>query len=49
MMRFDYYLSPEAECDIDEIVTYIANENTSSAYAFLDACFTFYFLHFHLN
>jgi plasmid stabilization system protein ParE len=36
-MKFDYYLSPEAEHDIDEIVTYIAQENPTAAHTFLDS------------
>lgn len=38
-MRFGYYLSPEAEHDIDEIITYIAQENSSAAHTFLDALY----------
>lgn len=33
------FLSPAAEQDIDEIVTYIANENPSVAKTFLDSLF----------
>jgi plasmid stabilization system protein ParE len=33
------FLSPLAEQDVDEIVTYIAKENPASAHAFLDALF----------
>lgn len=38
-MKFDYYLSTEAENDIDEIITYIAEENPSAAHKFLDALY----------
>jgi plasmid stabilization system protein ParE len=33
------YLSPSAEKDIDEIVTYIAEENPKAAHTFLDTLF----------
>lgn len=33
------FLSPAAEQDIDEIVTYIAKENPAAAQAFLDSLF----------
>jgi len=33
------FLSPAAEQDIDEIVTYLANENPSAAQAFLNSLF----------
>jgi len=36
-MKFGYYLSSEAERDIDEIITYIAQENPTAAHKFLDA------------
>lgn len=35
----DYFLSPAAEQDIDEIVTYIAKENTKSALKLLDTLY----------
>ncbi len=38
-MTLKCFLSPLAEKDVDEIVTYIAKENPTSAYAFLDALF----------
>jgi len=38
-MKFDYFLSPEAENDIDEIITFIANENPTAAHKFLDALY----------
>lgn len=38
-MKFEYYLSLEAEQDIDEIVTYIAHENPKAAHTFLDALY----------
>ncbi len=38
-MKFDYYLSSEAENDIDEIITYIAQENPAAAHKFLDALY----------
>jgi len=38
-MKFGYYLSPEAEHDIDEIITYIAQENPTTAHTFLDAVY----------
>lgn len=34
-----YFLSPAAEQDIDEIVTYLAQENPQAAHTFLDALF----------
>lgn len=33
------YLSPAAEKDVDEIITYIAEENPTAAHTFLDALF----------
>lgn len=36
-MRFNYFLSPEAENDIDEIITFIAQENPKAAHTFLDS------------
>lgn len=33
------FFSPAAEQDVDEIVTYIANENPQAAHSFLDALF----------
>lgn len=38
-MKFGYYLSYEAERDIDEIITYIAQENPKAAYDFLDSLY----------
>ena len=38
-MKFGYYLSPEAENDIDEIITYIAQENPKVAHTFLDTLY----------
>jgi len=38
-MKFGYYLSPHAENDIDEIITYIAKENPDAAHSFLDAVY----------
>lgn len=38
-MQFGYYLSHEAEQDIDEIITYIAQENPKVAYDFLDSLY----------
>ena len=38
-MKFGYFLSPEAERDIDEIITYIAQENPTAALTFLDALY----------
>jgi plasmid stabilization system protein ParE len=38
-MKFGYYLSPEAEHDIDEIITYIAQENPTAAHTFLDSVY----------
>lgn len=35
-MTFKYYLSPVAEQDIDEIITYLARENPTAAHKFLD-------------
>lgn len=35
----NYFLSYIAEQDIDEIVTYIAQENPTAAYKFLDEIF----------
>ncbi len=39
-MKFAYYLSHEAENDIDEIITYIAKENPSAAHKFLDSLYS---------
>jgi plasmid stabilization system protein ParE len=33
------YLSPAAESDIDEVITYLAQENPKAAYSFLDALY----------
>jgi plasmid stabilization system protein ParE len=33
------FLSPIAEQDIDEVITYLAKENPSAAHSFLDALF----------
>jgi len=38
-MKFGYYLSYEAEHDIDEIITYIAQENPKAAHDFLDSLY----------
>src|ERR1700733_10978276 len=38
-MKFGFYLSLEAERDIDEIVTYIAEENSTAAHKFLDTLY----------
>jgi len=38
-MRFGYLLSAEAEHDIDEIITYIAQENPTAAHTFLDSLY----------
>jgi plasmid stabilization system protein ParE len=38
-MRFNYFISPAAEQDIDEIVTYIAQENPNAAHQFLDSLY----------
>lgn len=38
-MTFKCYLSPAAEQDIDEIISYLAKENTDAAYSFLDALY----------
>lgn len=38
-MRFGFYLSAEAENDIDEIITYIARENPSAAHTFIDSLY----------
>lgn len=38
-MKFGYYLSHEAEHDIDGIITYIAQENPKAAYVFLDTLY----------
>ena len=32
-----YYLSPAAEQDIEEVITYIAQENPAAAHTFLDS------------
>jgi plasmid stabilization system protein ParE len=39
-MYTNYYLSPIAEQDIDEIVTYLAQENFTAAHLFLDSLYT---------
>lgn len=33
------YLSPVAENDIDEVITYLAQENPAAAHSFLDALY----------
>jgi plasmid stabilization system protein ParE len=38
-MKFGYYLSHEGENDIDEIITYIAQENPLAAHKFLDSLY----------
>ena len=38
-MKSSYVLSYAAEQDIDEIITYIAAENTQAAYDFVDALY----------
>ena|SRR3990167_2464528 len=38
-MKSSYYLSPIAEQDIDEVITYIAQENSAAAHKFLDALY----------
>ena len=38
-MSFKYYLSPAAEQDIDEIITYLAQENPIAAHSFLNALY----------
>ena len=38
-MRGKYFLSLDAEKDIDEVVTYLANENPVAAHTFLDALY----------
>ena len=38
-MKFGYLLSDEAENDIDEIITYIAQENPTAARTFLDSLY----------
>lgn len=38
-MQFSYYLSHEAEQDIDEIIIYIAQENPKVAHDFLDSLY----------
>ena len=38
-MNFNYYLSPIAENDIDEIITFLSKENPNAAHAFLDALY----------
>jgi plasmid stabilization system protein ParE len=35
----EYFLSKEAENDIDEIITYLSHESSEAAYAFLDSLF----------
>jgi plasmid stabilization system protein ParE len=34
-----YYLSPAAEQDIEEVITYLAQENPGAAHAFLDSLY----------
>ena len=34
-----YYLSPAAEQDIDEVITYLAQENPRAAHTFLDSLY----------
>lgn len=34
-----YYLSPAAEQDIEEVITYLAQENPAAAHAFLDSLY----------
>lgn len=38
-MSRHYFLSPTAELDLDEIITYLAHEAPKSAYAFLDSIY----------
>jgi len=38
-MTASYVLSPAAEQDIEELITYIATENTQAAYDFVDALY----------
>jgi plasmid stabilization system protein ParE len=38
-MTATYYLSPAAEQDIDEVITYLAGENPTAAHTFLDALY----------
>jgi plasmid stabilization system protein ParE len=38
-VTFNYYLSPAAEQDIEEVVTYLAKENPRAAYTFLDSVY----------
>jgi plasmid stabilization system protein ParE len=38
-VKFNYYLSPAAEQDIDDVINYLAQENVESAHAFLDAVY----------
>lgn len=38
-MTSKYYLSHAAEQDIEEVITYLAEENPASAYKFLDALY----------
>ncbi len=38
-MILKYYLSPAAEQDIDEVITYLAQENLRAAYTFLDSLY----------
>jgi len=38
-MRPEYFLSRDAENDIDEIVTYIAQENPKAAHTFIDSLY----------
>lgn len=34
-----YYLSPAAEQDIEEVITYLAQENPAAAHVFLDSLY----------
>ena len=38
-MTSKYYLSPIAEQDIDEVITYLAQENPAAAHVFLDSLY----------
>lgn len=38
-MRAKYFLSFDAEKDIDEVVTYLAHENPTAAHTFLDTLY----------
>lgn len=35
-----YYLSPAAEQDIEEVITYLAQENPAAAHVFLDSLYS---------